>query len=94
MNHYKWIVLKIQDLSTSEFVRSIICYNGHGYDESELFELSDKPVQYFVDSNDLNGLLSAKDIMESALNNIYEVMAETGECAMVKDEWAMKKRNL
>ena len=81
-------------MSTSEFVRSIICYNGHGYDESELFELSDKPVQYFVDSNDLKGLLSAKDIMESALNNIYEVMAETGECAMVKDEWAMKKRNL
>ena len=76
MNHYKYIVLQIQDLSTSEFVHSIV---GEEDFEEQSFILSDNPIQYYVKSDDIEGLLAAKEIMTIATDSIYEVKVMSNE---------------
>jgi hypothetical protein len=75
VNHYNWIVFKIQDLSTSDFVHSIT--GSDGYDNT--YHISAKPLHYFVNADDMEELLKAKDIMEAACNSIYEVSVDTDE---------------
>ncbi|MCI4436113.1 MAG: hypothetical protein JHC33_04800 [Ignisphaera sp.] len=74
MNHYKWIVLKIQDLSSSDFIHSVT------YPEDEdAYAISAKPMSLFVNADDMEALLRAKEIMEAACNSIYEVLVETAD---------------
>ena len=89
MNHYNWIVLKIQDLSTSDFVHSVICNDGYG----DTYTVSEKPLQYFVSSDDMDGLLKAKEIMEAACNSIYEVSTDTDDYETIDgyEEYITKK---
>jgi hypothetical protein len=84
MKPYQWIVLKIQDLSTAEFIHSIVDDDYSSY-EDNVFELSAKPLQYFVPANDFDALFNAKEIMEASLTNIYEVRAVSGEYETIKD---------
>ena len=70
MNYYKYIVLEIQDMSSGELVKPLIEFDMY----SDNFRADEKPLQYYVDANDLASLLTAKEIMEAALNSIYEVL--------------------
>ena len=90
MNHYKWIVLKIQDLSTSEFVHSATYCNGETND-IETYAVSNEPIQYFVNSDDMEELLQAKEIMESACNSIYEAHVEVEETELDEDGFSYFK---
>lgn len=76
MNHYKWVVLTIQDLSTSELVHSAVSCEEDTYAGPETFDLSEKPIQYFVNSDNIEELLRAKEVMLAACNSIYEVTVE------------------
>ena len=90
MNHYNWIVLKIQDLATSNFVHSVT--SSDGYDAT--YTVSEKPLRYFVDADNMEDLLKAKDIMEAICNSIYEVSVDTDEFEMVDgyEECKLEKR--
>lgn len=89
MNHYRFIILQIQDLSTSNFIHSVTSYN-----DMEKFELSTEPIKYYVDANNLSELLEAKEIMSAVLNSIYEVEAlsrTTTELVDGYEEFVMEK---
>ena len=85
MNFYKYIVLEIQDMSCGELVKSLAGYEIYANN----FEASKRPLQYYVNANDLMSLLVAKEIMEAALNSIYEVLLVSDELDS-KDEYMMK----
>jgi len=82
MNHYKYIVLKIQDMSDGSFVHSAIGTDAY---EDQSYFLSDNPIQYYVKSDDIEGLLAAKEIMIAALNSIYEVSTQSEEEELDED---------
>jgi hypothetical protein len=70
MNFYRYIVLEIQDMSSGELVHPISKFNH--YDNS--FIRAKRPLQYYVDANNLMSLLSAKEIVTALLNSVYEVL--------------------
>jgi len=90
MNHYKWIVIQIQDMSTGDFVHSVRYMEDY---EDQSYQLSLNPLQYYVKSDDMEGLLAAKEIMTAAMNSIYEVITMTDEYITdsVGDEIAVLK---
>jgi hypothetical protein len=57
-------------MSSGELVKPLIQFDMY----SDNFRADEKPLQYYVDANDLANLLTAKEIMEAALNSIYEVL--------------------
>lgn len=76
MNHYKYIVIQIQDMSDGAFVRSVRYMEDY---EDQTYQLSTNPIQYYVKSDDIEGLLAAKEIMTNAMNSIYEVIVQSDE---------------
>lgn len=85
MNFYRYIVLEIQDMSSGDLVYPISKFNH--YDNG--FVLQKRPLQYYVDANNLMSLLSAKEIVTALLNSIYEVLI-ISEDLDNKDEYIMK----
>jgi hypothetical protein len=72
MNHYKYIVLTLQDMASSDLIGSAYDYEPHG----DYCRVS-KPIEYCIPSDDLEELLRAKQIMEDALNCIYMCKVST-----------------
>jgi hypothetical protein len=69
MNHYKYIALGIQDLSTGELVHSAV-----GEEDLEsVMVLSKAPVEIFVRSDNFEELFRWKKVIENMCNSIYEV---------------------
>lgn len=91
MNHYKWVVFKIQDLSTSECIHSVRGYSD-SYNE-DCVSVSVKPIQWFVNSDNAEEILKAKEIMEAYCNSIYEVSVETEDTEIIngEEDYVVKK---
>ena len=68
MNHYKYISLAIQDLSTCELIHTVT-----SIDYDEVFQLSSLPLKFFVSSDNIESLLRTREIAESMCNSLYEL---------------------
>ena len=85
MNHYKYIALQIQDLSTTDLVHSAVSFcPGNENNGEDYWIVSREPLTICISSNNLQELLEAKQIMEETMNNIYEAAVLTNYTDIIK----------
>jgi hypothetical protein len=79
MNHYKYIVLSIQDMSSGDNVGSV-----HDYQLLGDYCKVSKPMEYCVPSDNMEALLNAKEVLEQAMNSIYMCKHSTNGTVFVE----------
>ena len=84
MNHYKYIAIQIQDLSTSDLIHSASSCNFDIQTDKLYFFSSEEPLTLCVLSDDIENLLEAKQIMEEAINNIYNLPTRLKDTKYIK----------
>ena len=69
-------------MSTGELVHSATGMDDY---EDQSYFLSTNPIQYYVKSDDMEGLLAAKEIMTAVMNSIFEVPTQSDKYEIDSD---------